>query len=130
VKSQHTFEGFVKGGLEVNLIAAVDLTGSNGDPSTPSSLHYHSAGMTPYQVAITSLSRVLAPCAPRTCMCPSRPACIRGAAVTLSLGLTRSRAHRYDSDGKITMFGFGAQPKRGAAVSHWCVSKHCQPSQT
>ncbi len=69
VKSQHTFEGFVKGGLEIGLIAAVDFTGSNGDPEVPTSLHYASAGMTPYQVAITSLSRVLAPCAPRaTCM--------------------------------------------------------------
>lgn len=31
---------YVKGGAQINLMCAVDFTGSNGDPRTPSSLHY------------------------------------------------------------------------------------------
>lgn len=90
LKTQHTFDGYVAGGLEVDLIAGIDFTGSNGDAASPSSLHYNApgAGMTQYQVAINAISKVLAP---------------------------------YDSDGKIKMFGFGAQPKRGDRVSH-CFS--------
>lgn len=30
----------IRGGLELNLILAIDFTGSNGKPSDPSSLHY------------------------------------------------------------------------------------------
>ena len=31
---------FLSGGCEISLIAAIDYTGSNGDPDMPSSLHY------------------------------------------------------------------------------------------
>jgi hypothetical protein len=31
---------FLAGGCEISLIAAIDFTGSNGDPAEPSSLHY------------------------------------------------------------------------------------------
>jgi len=31
---------FITGGCEISLIAAIDYTGSNGDPDMPSSLHY------------------------------------------------------------------------------------------
>ena len=89
VVRDHTFQNYVDGGLEISMIAAVDFTGSNGDPDTPDtpksrSLHYYSAGPTAYQVAINAVAKVLAP---------------------------------YDSDGKIELYGFGGVPK-GAGVSH------------
>ena len=31
---------YIKGGLRLNLVVAVDMTASNGDPSHPHSLHY------------------------------------------------------------------------------------------
>jgi len=34
------FSQFLTGGCEISLIAAIDYTGSNGDPDLPSSLHY------------------------------------------------------------------------------------------
>jgi hypothetical protein len=100
-KLENTFQNYVDGALDVSLIAAIDralratcspagarfctltrgclrathaVTASNGEPSSPSSLHYASAGMTPYQVAINAVSKVLAPCVERGCCCP-RVAC-------------------------------------------------------
>eukprot|EP00742_Colponemidia_sp_Colp-10_P001717 GILJ01001839.1.p1 GENE.GILJ01001839.1~~GILJ01001839.1.p1 ORF type:complete len:563 (-),score=92.27 GILJ01001839.1:106-1794(-) len=35
-----TFLDYIRGGCELNLIAAVDFTGSNGDPRHPQSLHF------------------------------------------------------------------------------------------
>lgn len=35
-----SFLQFVQKGLELNFMVAIDFTGSNGDPSTPNSLHY------------------------------------------------------------------------------------------
>ena len=35
-----TFLDYIKGGLRLNLVVAVDMTASNGDPASPHSLHY------------------------------------------------------------------------------------------
>src|SRR6185295_18762851 len=35
-----TFLDYIAGGTEINLVVAIDFTGSNGDPRTPKSLHY------------------------------------------------------------------------------------------
>eukprot|EP00461_Guttulinopsis_vulgaris_P004037 UN04038 len=40
VIEQHSFLDYVMAGLDFNLTIAIDFTGSNGDPRSPSSLHY------------------------------------------------------------------------------------------
>lgn len=51
---------YLRGGLQLNLSIAIDFTGSNGIPTSPTSLHY----MDPqkpnqYQIAINAVSRIL-----------------------------------------------------------------------
>ncbi len=55
-----TFD-YIKGGCEMNLIYAIDYTGSNGDPKTPGTLHYHTPGSNSnaYQLAIQSIGNIL-----------------------------------------------------------------------
>lgn len=50
----------LKGGLELNMVIAIDFTGSNGSPTQPSSLHYmdpHKPNQ--YQTAIHAISSIL-----------------------------------------------------------------------
>jgi len=55
-----TFADFIVGGCEVSLVVAVDFTGSNGDPHTPSSLHYQSAVQkNQYQQALEAIVGVV-----------------------------------------------------------------------
>ena len=57
-----TFEAYVEGGLEIHLAAAIDFTGSNGSPESPTSLHYVApGGASPYQQAMGAVAAVLAP---------------------------------------------------------------------
>jgi len=37
---RHSFLEYVMGGCHIDLSIAIDFTGSNGDPRSPSSLHY------------------------------------------------------------------------------------------
>ena len=37
---KHSFVSFLNGGLELELLVAIDFTGSNGDPRDKKSLHY------------------------------------------------------------------------------------------
>lgn len=55
-----SFLDYIKAGTEISLMVAVDFTGSNGDPSTPGSLHYLGRE-TPYEQAIRSVGSVLEP---------------------------------------------------------------------
>ena len=57
-----TFIEFLRGGLEVSLMVAIDFTGSNGNPKSKSSLHYiHSdGGGNAYMKAIRSVGSILA----------------------------------------------------------------------
>ena len=82
----HTFLDYILNGLEMSLIIAVDFTGSNGDASSPSSLHYidlrnfiHKMTLNveknQYLQAITSVGQIL---------------------------------ENYDSDKKFSLLGFGA----------------------
>lgn len=61
IEHRPTFTDFITGGCEISLIAAIDFTGSNGDPDLPSSLHYISptGAWNPYQEAILSVGKVL-----------------------------------------------------------------------
>ena len=54
---------FLKGGLELQLMVAIDFTGSNGDPRDRNSLHYMGAPRfeSAYMKVIKSVGRVLSP---------------------------------------------------------------------
>ncbi|KAF9580308.1 Copine-9, partial [Lunasporangiospora selenospora] len=55
-----SFVDFMHGGGSINLMVAVDFTQSNGDPSSPSSLHYRNAnGMNDYTNAIVNVGNIL-----------------------------------------------------------------------
>ena len=67
------------GGMEISLVVAIDFTGSNGDPTTPQSLHHIDRSNTylnQYQQAIISVGRVV---------------------------------EEYDTDKMFPVFGFGAR---------------------
>ena len=55
------FVDYVSGGCELNVVVAVDLTGSNGDPRQPGTLHYLQGGMNDYEKAIHAIVSILAP---------------------------------------------------------------------
>ena len=56
-----TFLDYVRGGLKINLSVAVDMTGSNGDPDSPQSLHYihPRTGENAYTTAIRTVGEIL-----------------------------------------------------------------------
>eukprot|EP01022_Parablepharisma_sp_SALTPOND_P033544 TRINITY_DN88983_c1_g1_i1.p1 TRINITY_DN88983_c1_g1~~TRINITY_DN88983_c1_g1_i1.p1 ORF type:complete len:667 (-),score=68.56 TRINITY_DN88983_c1_g1_i1:61-1941(-) len=58
-REQHTFLDYITNGLEIALIVAIDFTGSNGDPSEPSSLHYFDLSQNQYLQAITNVGQIL-----------------------------------------------------------------------
>eukprot|EP00825_Cyclidium_porcatum_P016458 TRINITY_DN1947_c0_g4_i1.p1 TRINITY_DN1947_c0_g4~~TRINITY_DN1947_c0_g4_i1.p1 ORF type:complete len:321 (+),score=57.31 TRINITY_DN1947_c0_g4_i1:691-1653(+) len=54
------FLGYIRGGVQLNQIIAIDYTGSNGIPSQPSSLHYiNPQQMNQYQQAIWHVGDIL-----------------------------------------------------------------------
>jgi hypothetical protein len=62
VMRKPTFYDYVRGGLELNLVTAIDFTGSNGPPSSPSSLHYiYGETMNPYEACISAVGRIVCP---------------------------------------------------------------------
>jgi hypothetical protein len=56
-----SFLDYIKGGCSINLMVAVDFTGSNGDPNSPGTLHYRFGGANQYQQAIRTIGNILAP---------------------------------------------------------------------
>ena len=55
-----SFVDYLRGGLELNMIVAIDFTGSNGMPRFPTSLHYMDPNApNQYQIAISSISQIL-----------------------------------------------------------------------
>ncbi|XP_033125258.1 copine-3-like [Anneissia japonica] len=60
IKRQYTFLDYIFGGTQINFTAAIDFTGSNGDPREPTSLHYISES-TPneYTKAIIAVGEVI-----------------------------------------------------------------------
>ncbi|CAG8470176.1 2681_t:CDS:10 [Funneliformis caledonium] len=60
IEEPPTFLDYIAGGTEINLVAAIDFTGSNGDPRTPKSLHYiNGRRENDYQRAIRSVGKIL-----------------------------------------------------------------------
>jgi len=50
----------VSGGCELNVVVAIDFTGSNGDPRQPGTLHYlHAGGRNDYEKAISAIVSIL-----------------------------------------------------------------------
>ncbi|KYQ93593.1 phospholipid-binding protein [Tieghemostelium lacteum] len=59
---EYNFIEYLVGGCEVSLIVGIDCTGSNGEPSSPTSLHYqHPTQPNQYANAIVGIGNVLAP---------------------------------------------------------------------
>ncbi|XP_034027635.1 copine-3-like isoform X2 [Thalassophryne amazonica] len=60
VEKEYTFLDFIMGGCQINFTIAIDFTGSNGDPSSPQSLHYiNPAGYNEYLAAIWAVGMVI-----------------------------------------------------------------------
>jgi len=81
IKTNPSFADFIMGGCEVSLVVGIDFTGSNGDVTSPTSLHYQDpTGQRPnqYQQTIASVGSVL---------------------------------QDYDSDHMYPVYGFGAKVK-------------------
>ena len=56
----YSFLDYIAGGCQINLLIAVDFTGSNGHPMAPTSLHFISPnGYNHYQSALHSVSEIL-----------------------------------------------------------------------
>ena len=59
--SPTNFVDYVSGGCELNVVVAIDFTGSNGDPRKPGTLHHLDANsMNPYEKAISAIVTILA----------------------------------------------------------------------
>ncbi|XP_070784147.1 copine-3-like [Enoplosus armatus] len=60
VLKEYTFLDYIMGGCQINFTIAIDFTGSNGDPSTPQSLHYiNPEGYNEYLAAIWAVGNVI-----------------------------------------------------------------------
>ena len=63
VEQHATLQEYIMGGMEISMMMAIDFTGSNGDPATPQSLHFHTnvpgAPLNEYQRVISSVGSVL-----------------------------------------------------------------------
>ncbi|BES98349.1 Copine [Nesidiocoris tenuis] len=60
IKPVYSFLDYIKGGTQIYCTVAIDFTGSNGDPRSPESLHFISAGMlNSYEQAIMSVVSII-----------------------------------------------------------------------
>lgn len=55
-----SFLDYLRGGLQLNMMVAIDFTGSNGSPKFPNSLHFMNPNSpNQYQLAISFISQIL-----------------------------------------------------------------------
>ncbi|XP_037136352.1 copine-3-like [Syngnathus acus] len=60
IVKEYTFLDYIFGGCQINFTIAIDFTGSNGDPTSPQSLHYiHPHGYNEYLSAIMAVGNVI-----------------------------------------------------------------------
>ncbi|XP_060598331.1 copine-8-like isoform X1 [Ruditapes philippinarum] len=60
IEKVYTFLDYVRGGTQLNCTFAIDFTASNGDPKSPSSLHYISPYRpSPYATALRSVGEII-----------------------------------------------------------------------
>ena len=58
--SRATFVDYISGGCELNVVVAIDFTGSNGDPRVPGALHYIDANSrNQYEQAMAAIVSIL-----------------------------------------------------------------------
>ncbi|CAG7726970.1 unnamed protein product, partial [Allacma fusca] len=62
--SVHTFLDYIRGGTQIHCCFAIDMTGSNGDPNDPTSLHSMGAAQlnpsgNPYEQAVCSVGEII-----------------------------------------------------------------------
>lgn len=85
---EYSFLHFIRSGIEMSLVVAIDFSASNGNPSNKDSLHYidpQRSLLNPYEKAITGVGEVMLP---------------------------------YDADGTFCAVGFGAKVPPSARVNH------------
>jgi hypothetical protein len=61
---KYNFYDYLRGGIQLNLVVAIDFTGSNGPPTDPRSLHYlapNGDSMNQYERCIAAVGEVLCP---------------------------------------------------------------------
>jgi len=59
-KRNYSFLEFLRGGMELNFVVAIDFTGSNGNPAVPQSLHYiHPNHPNEYKTAIHAVGNII-----------------------------------------------------------------------
>lgn len=56
-----SFVDYLRSGWAISMVAAIDYTASNGEPSSPQSLHYLGAGMNQYEQALLSVGKIVEP---------------------------------------------------------------------
>ena len=56
----YSFLDYLRGGMQINLWVAIDFTGSNGLPNTPTSLHYLGVESNQYEIAIRECGNIVA----------------------------------------------------------------------
>ncbi|XP_054478897.1 copine-3-like isoform X2 [Anoplopoma fimbria] len=60
IVKEYTFLDYIMGGCQINFTIAIDFTGSNGNPSSPQSLHYiNPQGYNEYLAAIWTVGNVI-----------------------------------------------------------------------
>jgi Copine len=63
IQEEHSFLEYLRSGLQISLVVGIDFTGSNGNPSQKSSLHYfdreHGDSLNQYQQTILSVGNIL-----------------------------------------------------------------------
>jgi hypothetical protein len=60
MEERYSFYDYLRGGLQLNLITAIDFTASNGDPRDPRSLHYMNPNaMNSYEACIRAVGEIL-----------------------------------------------------------------------
>jgi vacuolar-type H+-ATPase subunit F/Vma7 len=61
---RYSFYDYLRGGIQLNLVVAIDFTGSNKDPDDPTSLHYlapNGDSMNQYERCIAAVGEILCP---------------------------------------------------------------------
>ena len=60
IQERPTFIDYLRGGEQLNLVVAIDFTGSNGNPIDPSSLHAFKPGqLNEYQTALSGVGQIV-----------------------------------------------------------------------
>ncbi|XP_071448546.1 copine-8-like [Hetaerina americana] len=59
IRKTYSFLDYVKGGTQIHCSFAIDFTGSNGEPTSPDSLHFISSMPNSYEIAIQSIGNII-----------------------------------------------------------------------